>query len=73
MAERQIEHRKSCLVFSQRFTVVNWRSRPVAKSAYSVVFSLYTVSLGFSRSCNETNRVEETSLSVFWTMQGIHS
>ena len=28
MAERQIEHRKSC------YPVVNWRSRPVAKSAY---------------------------------------
>ena len=34
MAERQIEHRKSCLVLSARFPVVNWRSRPVAKSAY---------------------------------------
>ena len=34
IAERQIEHRKSCLVFSTRFPVVNWRSRPVAKSAY---------------------------------------
>ena len=33
MAERQIEHRKSCLVLSARFPVVNWRSRPVAKSA----------------------------------------
>ena len=36
MAERQIEHRKSCLVLSARFPVVNWRSRPVAKSAYSL-------------------------------------
>ena len=35
MAERQIGHRKSCLVLSARFPVVNWRSRPVAKSAYS--------------------------------------
>ena len=34
MAERQIEHRKSCLVLSARFPVVNLRSRPVAKSAY---------------------------------------
>ena len=35
MAERQIGHRKSRLVlFSARFPVVNWRSRPVAKSAY---------------------------------------
>ena len=34
MAERQIGHRKSCLVLSARFPVVNWRSRPVAKSAY---------------------------------------
>ena len=33
MAERQIEHRKSCLVLSARFPFVNWRSRPVAKSA----------------------------------------
>ena len=33
MAERQIEHRKSCLVLSARFPVVNWRTRPVAKSA----------------------------------------
>ena len=33
MAERQIEHRKSCLVLSARFPVVNWRSRRVAKSA----------------------------------------
>ena len=33
MAERQIEHRKSCLVLSARFPVVNWRSSPVAKSA----------------------------------------
>ena len=29
----QIEHRKSCLVLSARFPVVNWRSRPVGKSA----------------------------------------
>ena len=35
MAERQIEYRKSCLVLSARFPVANWRSRPVAKSAYS--------------------------------------
>ena len=34
MAERQIEHWKSCLVFSVCFPVVNWRSPPVAKSAY---------------------------------------
>ena len=34
MAERQIGHRKSCLVLSARFPVANWRSRPVAKSAY---------------------------------------
>ena len=34
MAERQIGHRKSSLVLSARFPVVNWRSRPVAKSAY---------------------------------------
>ena len=34
MAERQIGHRKSCLVLSVLFSVVNWRSRPVAKSAY---------------------------------------
>ena len=34
MAERQIEHQKSCLVLSVRFPVVNWRSPPVAKSAY---------------------------------------
>ena len=34
MAERQIRHRKSCLVLSARFPVANWRSRPVAKSAY---------------------------------------
>ena len=34
MAERQIEDRKSCLVLSACFPVVNWRSRPVAKSAY---------------------------------------
>ena len=34
MAERQIRHRKSCLVLSAHFPVVNWRSRPVAKSAY---------------------------------------
>ena len=33
MAERQIEHRKSCLVLSARFPVVNWPSCPVAKSA----------------------------------------
>ena len=36
MAERQIGHRKSCLVLSARFPVVNWRSRPVAKSAYLI-------------------------------------
>ena len=29
----EIEHRKSCLVLSARFPVVNWRSSPVAKSA----------------------------------------
>ena len=34
MAERQIGHRKSCLVLSARFPVVNWCSRPVATSAY---------------------------------------
>ena len=34
MTERQIGHRKSCLVLSARFPVANWRSRPVAKSAY---------------------------------------
>ena len=38
IAERQIELWKSCLVLpanlSARFPVVNWRSRPVAKSAY---------------------------------------
>ena len=34
LAERQIWYRKSCLVLSARFPVVNWRSRPVAKSAY---------------------------------------
>ena len=34
MAERQIRHRKSCLVLSTRFPVANWRSGPVAKSAY---------------------------------------
>ena len=38
MEERQIGHRKSCLVLSARFSVVNWRfrpvGRPVAKSAY---------------------------------------
>ena len=34
MAERQIGHRKSCLVLSARFPVANLRSRPVAKSAY---------------------------------------
>ena len=34
MAERSIEHRKSCLVLSARFPVVNRGSRPVAKSAY---------------------------------------
>ena len=33
MAERQIGHRKSCLILSVRFPVVNWRSRPDAKSA----------------------------------------
>ena len=31
MAERQIRHRKSCLVLSARFRVANWCSRPVAK------------------------------------------
>ena len=36
MAERQIGHRKSCLVLSARFPVVNWRSRPVVKSAYLI-------------------------------------
>ena len=36
MAERKKEHRKSFLVLSARFPVVNWRSRPVAKSAYLV-------------------------------------
>ena len=30
MAERQIGHRKSCLVLSARFPVANWRSRPAA-------------------------------------------
>ena len=34
IAERQIGHRKSRLVLSARFPVVNWRSRSVAKSAY---------------------------------------
>ena len=35
MAVRQIGHRKSSLVPSARFPVVKWRSRSVAKSAYS--------------------------------------
>ena len=43
MAERQIRHRKSCLVLSARFPVVNWRSRPVAKSAYCVIFIGYNL------------------------------
>ena len=34
MAELQIGHRKSCLVFSVCFPVVNWRSRTDAKWAY---------------------------------------
>ena len=34
MAERQIGHRKSSLVLSTRFPVVEWRSRSVAKSTY---------------------------------------
>ena len=34
MAERQIGHRKSRLVLSARFPIVNWRFRSVAKSAY---------------------------------------
>ena len=35
--ERQIEHRRSCLIFSARFPAVNWRSgpHPVAKSLWS--------------------------------------
>ena len=33
MTERQIVPRKSWLVLTARFPVVNWRSRPVAKSA----------------------------------------
>ena len=33
-AERQIGYRKSCLVLSARFPVVNRSSHPVAKSAY---------------------------------------
>ena len=33
IAERQIGLRKSCVVLSARFPVVNWRSRSVAKSA----------------------------------------
>ena len=32
MAEMQIWHRKSRLVFSARFPVINWRSRSDAKS-----------------------------------------
>ena len=35
MAEWQIGHWKSSLVFSARFPVVKWRSRSVAKSAYT--------------------------------------
>ena len=34
MAELQIGHRKWCWVLAPRFPVVNWRSRPVANSAY---------------------------------------
>ena len=37
MTERQISDRKSCLVLSARFSVANWRSRPVAKSSPSLV------------------------------------
>ena len=36
MTERKIEHRKSCLVLSASFLVVNGRSCPVAKSAYCI-------------------------------------
>ena len=35
MAKRQIWNRKSILILSARFPVVKWRSRSVAKSAYS--------------------------------------
>ena len=39
MAERQIGHRKSSLVLSGNFPVVNQRSSPDAKSAYCKVNS----------------------------------
>ena len=37
MTERQIRHRKSSLVLSVLFSVVKWRSRSLAKSAYYIV------------------------------------
>ena len=49
MAERQIGHRKSWLVFSKRFPVVNWRSRPVAKSYVLAVFSSARLDLWFDQ------------------------
>ena len=36
MAERQIGPKKSRLVFFARFSVVNWRSRSVIKSAFYI-------------------------------------
>ena len=51
MAERQIVHRKSSIVFSAGFPVVKWRSRSVAKSA-----SRKNGDLNFSESSEEEDQ-----------------
>ena len=55
MAERQIGHRKSWLVLSKRFPVVNWRSRPVAKSYVLAVFSSARLDLWFDHLVSQLN------------------
>ena len=62
MEERQIEHRKSCLVLSALFPVVNWRSRPVVKSAYW----LFQRALQMLPHLNKMTRVQCNGIFHWW-------
>ena len=59
MGEPQIGHRKSCLVLSARFPVVNWRSRPVAKSAYYQHPQAVQTTGLFNKYTNQTSNTRE--------------
>ena len=70
MAERWIGHWKSRLVFSERFPVVNWRSRSVAKSAYNSGTRCSEGCLDSVNGHTSTNPSTTTFISV-WTYAGV--